>query len=92
MVSGPGIPAGLRVRDQARTIDFLPTILELMGGKASTEVQGASLLPTLARKDVPTAISYGETLYPKINMGWAELRAIRTNRWKYIRAPKPEAL
>ena len=90
MVSGPGIPAGLRVRDQARTIDFLPTILELMGGKASAEVQGASLLPSLARKEVPTAISYGETLYPKINMGWAELRAIRTNRWKYIRAPKPE--
>jgi tetratricopeptide (TPR) repeat protein len=25
-----------------------------------------------------------------INMGWAELRGIRTNRWKYIRAPKPE--
>ena len=23
-------------------------------------------------------------------MGWAELRAMRTNRWKYIRAPKPE--
>ena len=23
-------------------------------------------------------------------MGWAELRGMRTNRWKYIRAPKPE--
>ncbi len=23
-------------------------------------------------------------------MGWAELRGIRTTRWKYIRAPKPE--
>jgi len=23
-------------------------------------------------------------------MGWVELRAIRTNHWKYIRAPKPE--
>ena len=56
MLSGPGIPAGLRVRDQARTIDFLPTILELMGGKASAEVQGASLLPSLARKDLPTSL------------------------------------
>ena len=37
-----------------------------------------------------TDISYGETLYPKMNMNWAELRSIRTNRWKYIRAPKPE--
>src|ERR1022692_5309326 len=23
-------------------------------------------------------------------MGWAELRGIRTNQWKYIRAPRPE--
>ena len=23
-------------------------------------------------------------------MGWAELRGIRTDQWKYIRAPKPE--
>jgi tetratricopeptide (TPR) repeat protein len=34
--------------------------------------------------------SYTETLYPKINHGWAELRGLRTDRWKYIRAPKPE--
>jgi tetratricopeptide (TPR) repeat protein len=35
-------------------------------------------------------VSYAETLFPKINLGWAELRAVRTNQWKYIRAPKPE--
>jgi hypothetical protein len=34
--------------------------------------------------------SYLETLYPKINMGLAELRGIRTNGWKYIQAPKPQ--
>ena len=90
VMSGPGIPVGLRVKQQARTIDFLPTILELMGEKAPATVQGASLTPFLAGKEAPTAVSYSETLYPKINMGWAELRAIRTNRWKYIRAPKPE--
>src|SRR5262249_44516545 len=38
----------------------------------------------------PASDAYLETLYPKINLGWAELRSIRTNRWKYIRAPKPE--
>jgi choline-sulfatase len=90
VMSGPGIPAGLRVPQQSRTIDFLPTVLELMGGEAPATVQGASLTPFFAGKDAPTAVSYAETLYPKINMGWAELRAIRTNRWKYIRAPKPE--
>ena len=44
----------------------------------------------MAGKEDPGTWAYAETLYPKINMGWAELRGIRTNRWKYIRAPKPE--
>jgi choline-sulfatase len=90
LLAGPGVPAGLRVKQQARTIDLLPTILDLMGGRAPASVQGASLMPYFQGKDAGTAVSYAETLYPKINMGWAELRAIRTNHWKYIRAPKPE--
>ena len=89
-LSGPGVPSGLRVKQQARTVDFLPTILELMGGKAPASVQGVSLTPFFASKDAATAVSYAETLYPKINMGWVELRAIRTNHWKYIRAPRSE--
>lgn len=90
LLSGPGVPAGTRVKQQARTIDFLPTVLDLMGGQPPVKVQGASLLPSFAGKEADTAVSYAETLYPKINMGWAELRAIRTNHWKYVRAPKPE--
>ena len=90
LMSGPGIPSGKRVPAQARTIDFLPTVLELMGGKAPARVQGVSLTPAFAGQETGTAVSYGETLYPKINYGWAELRAIRTKRWKYVRAPKPE--
>jgi arylsulfatase A-like enzyme/Flp pilus assembly protein TadD len=90
LMSGPGIPTGMRVKQQARTIDFLPTVLELMGGKAPASVQGVSLTPSFTGHDVQSAVSYAETLYPKINMGWAELRGIRTNHWKYVRAPKPE--
>jgi arylsulfatase A-like enzyme/Tfp pilus assembly protein PilF len=90
LISGPGVPSGLRVKPQARTIDFLPTILDLMGGPAPAGVEGASLVPLFSGKDAGTAVSYAETLFPKINLGWAELRAIRTNQWKYIRAPRPE--
>jgi choline-sulfatase len=90
LLSGPAIPAGLRVRPQARTIDFLPTVLQLLGSAAPPGIEGASLVPLFTGKDADTAVSYAETLYPKISMGWAELRGIRTNRWKYIRAPKPE--
>jgi choline-sulfatase len=78
------------VKQQARGIDLLPTLLELTGGKATKGLPGTSLTPAFQGKAISTAWSYEETLYPKINMGWAELRGIRTNDWKYIRAPKPE--
>jgi arylsulfatase A-like enzyme/Tfp pilus assembly protein PilF len=90
LMSGPGIPAGVRVKQQARSIDFLPTVLEVMGGRAASSVEGLSLVPAFSGKSVATDISYAETLYPKMNMNWSELRSIRTNRWKYIRAPRPE--
>jgi arylsulfatase A-like enzyme/Tfp pilus assembly protein PilF len=90
LLAGPGIPAGLRVKPQVRNIDLLPTVLDLMGSPAPQGVQGASLAPTFTGKEAPAADSYIETLFPRINMNWAELRGIRTNRWKYIRSPKPE--
>ena len=90
MLSGAGVPAGVRLKPQARTIDLLPTILELTGVSAPAGIEGASLAPLFSGKNAPTAVSYAETLYPRINLGWAELRGVRTNEWKYIRAPKPE--
>jgi choline-sulfatase len=90
LLAGPGVPPGLRVKQQARTIDLAPTLLELMGLRMPHDVQGVSLAPAFTGKQVPTDFSYAETLYSKMNMGWSELRAIRTNRWKYIRAPKRE--
>ena len=51
VLSGPGVPAGARIRQQARTIDFLPTMLDLMGGKPPATVEGVSLTPYFAGKD-----------------------------------------
>ncbi|MDQ2777638.1 MAG: tetratricopeptide repeat protein [Acidobacteriota bacterium] len=89
LMAGPGIPA-VKVTQQVRTIDVLPTILDLMGGKPPAACQGTTLTPSFRGKHVTTTYSYEETLYPKMNMGWAELRGVRTDRWKYVRAPKPE--
>ena len=92
IMAGPGIPAGERIKRQVRSIDFLPTLLGLMGGEGLVphQVQGTSLVPAFSGNPVETGTSYEETLYPKINMGWSELRGIRTDHWMYIRAPKPE--
>lgn len=90
IVAGPGVPGGIRVKQQARTIDVLPTVLDLLGGKPPASSQGSSLTPAFSGRQTPTTYSYGETVYPKMNMGWAELRSMRTARWKYVRAPRPE--
>jgi arylsulfatase A-like enzyme/Flp pilus assembly protein TadD len=90
LMSGPGIPSGKRIKQQVRSVDFLPTVLNLMGGEAPSNVQGVSLVPAFSGSTVRTEISYEETLFPKLSMGWSELRGIRTSHWKYIRAPKPE--
>ena len=90
IMSGPGVPKGVRIQQQARTIDVQPTILDLLGVKASSAIQGTSMVPSFYGKQVPTTYSYEETLYPKINMGWAELRGVHTAHWMYVRAPKPE--
>ncbi len=90
LLVGPGVPAKVRVKQQVRTIDLLPTLFALLGGVPPAEVEGTSLTPTFEGQEVNTEPSYHETLFPKMNMGWAELRAMRTNRWKYIRAPRKE--
>ncbi len=90
LMAGPGIPSETRVKQQVRSVDFLPTLLTLLGGRPPTNIQGVNLIPAFSGNTVPTEISYEETLYPKLALGWAELRGIRTNHWKYIRAPRPE--
>jgi arylsulfatase A-like enzyme/Flp pilus assembly protein TadD len=90
IMAGPGVPTGVHVQQQAREIDLLPTVLDLIGGQPSPSVQGTSLVPAFSDKTVPSNYSYEETLYPKINMGWSELRGIHTAHWMYIRAPRPE--
>ena len=90
IMAGPGIPRGRRIQQQARTIDLLPTVLEVLGVAIPQRCQGVSLLPAFSGKRTGSTYSYGETLFPRINFGSAELRAIRSNKWKYIRAPRSE--
>ena len=91
MVAGPGVPAGKVITQQVRSIDVMPTIVDYLGLSPGNQAQGVSLLPAvLEGKALPAKFAYMETLYPKTALGWAELRAVRTDEWKYVAAPKPE--
>jgi arylsulfatase A-like enzyme/thioredoxin-like negative regulator of GroEL len=80
-----------RVDASVRTIDIAPTVLQLLGIPPAPRMQGSSLLSLMLGKTTtsPTGVAYCETFYPS-EFGWSPLRAVRTGRYKYIDAPKPE--
>lgn len=68
-------------------IDILPTITSVTGVATPKQAKGTSLL-ALANK--PDRMVYSETLYPRIHLGWSELRSIIGRSHHYIDAPRPE--
>ena len=92
VLRGPGVKAGTRLDGVARTIDLLPTILQLTASPPpSGTVAGRSLAAAL-RGDgrLPDDPAFAESLLPLTHFGWSDLRVVRDGRWKYILAPRPE--
>jgi arylsulfatase A-like enzyme/Tfp pilus assembly protein PilF len=91
LFSWPGrLAAAARVSGQFRSIDLMPTVLEL-AGIASPPVSGTSRVTALrAGGKIPDSESYAESLYGQIHFGYAPLRALRAEGWKYIEAPRAE--
>ena len=90
---GPGVVPGGRLPVTVRTIDLLPTLLELVGvpPPAGAALPGQSLAGALRGQDPPPEpLTYAETLEPRLRYGWSDLRSVREGRWKYIQAPRPE--
>ncbi len=100
----PTNPSGLVLAAQVRTVDILPTVLELEGINFSDHLDGASLRPLWSSQAIPVAhhdaaaakasafaerVALGETDYP-IRFGWAPLKSVRAGGLKYIEAPRPE--
>jgi choline-sulfatase len=88
IISGPRIPARV-VSDQVRIVDVVPTALSLLGIAIPNQVQGTNLMP-LARGQHLGLVAHAESWYPRYHYGWSELRSIQDERFKMIRAPRPE--
>jgi choline-sulfatase len=91
LLSWPGVlPAGTKIAGQFRSIDLLPTVLELMG-VPTPAVSGASrALALKAGARLPPSESYAESLFGSIHFGHAPLFALRAEGLKFIDAPRPE--
>jgi arylsulfatase A-like enzyme/Tfp pilus assembly protein PilF len=89
LLAGPGIAA--RVSPVvARGIDVAPTLLDLAGLPVLSGAEGRSLRPAARGRAMEDAPAYAESLFARLNLGWAELHAWRTARFKLIEAPAPE--
>lgn len=87
----PGERGGIRLPEQVRTVDILPTLMELVGGGEVAPIHGASVLPLLEGSERETPrYAYSESVATKLQYGWAGLYSIRTNEHKFIEAPRSE--
>jgi len=90
VVSMPGrIPSGVRVRPVVRTVDLVPTLLDLLG---LDPLSGAvSLVPLMVGRSTegpgPAAM---ENLSLRNKYGLAPLFALRSGPYLYVKAPRPE--
>ncbi len=91
IVVWPGaIKAGTRTAAMVNWMDFLPTLLEAAGGQAPAGIDGRSFLAVLRGER--------QTHHPRIytthasdgRMNVYPSRAVRDERWKYIRNLHPE--
>jgi choline-sulfatase len=87
----PGrLRAGTRVQGQFRSVDLLPTLLDLLGAPP-VPTSGASRKPAFETgAPIPDNESYAESLYGQLHFGYAPLRSLRSGGLKYIEAPRAE--
>ncbi len=74
----------------ARLIDVTPTVLELLGIAPDGTLDGRSIAPLFTNARGAAEAAYVETYQPWLSYGWSPLRAMRSEGWKLIDAPRPE--
>jgi arylsulfatase A-like enzyme len=58
---GPGLKGGRRIRTQARSIDIMPTVLDMCGLTPKVEIQGVSLMPWITGQRSDDLLAASET-------------------------------
>ena len=84
IIKGEGLPRGKKVEGMVRSIDLVPTLLELVD--ISTEdydFDGSSLLPVIEKGKAKGREVYSEDLFEARGKG--ALQSFRTEEFKFIR-------
>jgi arylsulfatase A-like enzyme/Tfp pilus assembly protein PilF len=83
-----GARGGTRVRGAVAQVDLPATLLDLVSVPADG-MDGVSLREALGGRG-PGRPVYSETFFPRYHFGWSELLSATDDRYRYIRAPRPE--
>jgi choline-sulfatase len=75
---------GTHITRTVQLVDVLPTIAAVTGATAP-KADGVSLL-----EEAPERPVFSETLYPRIHLGWSDLRSVVAWPHHLIDGPKPE--
>jgi arylsulfatase A-like enzyme/cytochrome c-type biogenesis protein CcmH/NrfG len=81
-----------RVAARVRLVDVAPTLLSMLSLPLPPTFQGESLVPLMkgTQKVADVLPAYAETDYPHRAFGWSALRSMRTGKYLFVHAPKPE--
>ena len=80
----------IEINQQIRTVDFMPTILELLNISQDDDfstLDGMSLIPLIEKHPYPEQYAFSETgnpLYEKAPPKEPNVKSIRTSKWKLI--------
>jgi len=89
LIHVPG-SSGARVKGIVRLVDMMPTVLELLGVKVPSSVQGKSLFSMMNGKEDLRRSAYSESVYAELHYGWSPLESLTTQQYRYIQAPRAE--
>jgi hypothetical protein len=88
IVRGRGFDPGKRSEVAVGLTDIAATLIE-SAGVIGASLPGVSLTQALG-PGARDRVLYAETLAPRIDFGWSDLRSLREAGFKWIRAPRPE--
>ncbi len=84
IIKSEGLPKGKKVKDMVRSIDLVPTLLDLIGVPIEEcDFDGLSLLPVIEKGEAKGREVYSEDLFKA--RGEGALQSFRTEDFKFIR-------